>query len=103
MMYECEMLLKCIFVWENKSLTNVGESLNPGLQLKSMCVFKLCLECFHRGFLFCCLRRILLGNIEKSVESVDSCLGEKFRILGCPLLYWGVEFELMSGWVQASQ
>ena len=25
MMYECEMLLKCIFVWENKSLTNAGE------------------------------------------------------------------------------
>ena len=25
MMYECEMLLKCIFVWENKSLTNARE------------------------------------------------------------------------------
>ena len=25
MMYECEILLKCIFVWENKSLTTSGE------------------------------------------------------------------------------
>ena len=25
MMYEREMLLKCIVVWENKSLTNAGE------------------------------------------------------------------------------
>ena len=25
MMYECEMLLKCIFVLENKSFPNVGE------------------------------------------------------------------------------
>ena len=25
MMYECEMLLKCIFVQENKSLTTAGE------------------------------------------------------------------------------
>ena len=25
MMYEYEMLLKCIFVWKNKSLTNAGE------------------------------------------------------------------------------
>ena len=41
-----------------------GSLLSPGLVLKSMCVFKLCLECFHWGFLFRCLRRTSLGNIE---------------------------------------
>ena len=76
---KCEMLLKCIFVWENKSLINAGKSLNLGLLLKSRCVFKLYLECFHRGFLFYCLRRTPLGNIENSVESVGSCLGERVQ------------------------
>ena len=72
-----EMLFECIFVLENKSLTNVGESLNPRLLLKSWCVFKLCLEYFRRGFLFCCFRRAPLGNVENSMESVDSYLGKK--------------------------
>ena len=102
------MLLKCIFVWENKSLTNVEESLNPGLLSKSMRVFKFCLECFHRGFMFCCLRRIPLGNVENSVESVDSYLGKRFQeslfsvtLLGSHLLM--DEVEMISGRVQASQ
>ena len=59
-------------------MTDVGEPLNPGLLLKSMCVFKLCLECFHRGFLFYCLMRTPLGNVESYVESVDSCWGFEF-------------------------
>ena len=73
-----ETLFECIFVWENKSLTNVGELLNPGLLLKSRCVLKLFLECFHRGFQFCYLRKIPLRNVEKSVESIDSYLGKIF-------------------------
>ena len=32
--YEMWYVYECIFVWENKSLTNAGE-LNPGLMLKS--------------------------------------------------------------------
>ena len=58
---------ECTFVWENKSLTNAGQSLNPGLLLRSWCVSKLGLEYFYQGFLFCCLRRTPLGNIENSV------------------------------------
>ena len=64
------MLLKCNFVLENKFLTSIGELLNPGLVLKSRYVFKLCLECFHWGFLFCYLRRNPLGDIENSVGSM---------------------------------
>ena len=56
-----------------------GSLLDDGLLLKSMCVFKLCLECFHRGFLFCCLRRTPLGNVENSLESVDSYLGKRVQ------------------------
>ena len=88
-------------------MTNAGESLNPGLLLKSRCVFKLCLECFHQGFLFCYLRRTPLGNVESSVESVDSCLGKRVQesqfsvaLLRSHLLM--EEVELISGWVQAS-
>ena len=65
------------FCIEDKSLTNAGELLNPGLLLKSWCVFKLYLERFHQKFLFCCLRRTLLVNIENFVESVDSCLWKR--------------------------
>ena len=60
-------------------MTNVGELLNPGLLLKSWCVFKLFLECFHRRFLFCYLRRTPLGNVENSMESVDSYLGKRVQ------------------------
>ena len=65
-----------------------------------------CLQTLLRMFplrILVLLRRTPLGKVENSVESVDSCLGKKFRSLGFPLLYWGVEVELMSGWVQASQ
>ena len=42
-------------------MTNAGESINLGLLLKSRCVFKIFLECPHRGFPVL-LRRTPLGN-----------------------------------------
>ena len=81
-----------------------GSLLNPGLLLKSIRVFKLFLEYFYWGFLFCCLRRTPPGNIENSVGRMFIPAWEKdFRSLGCPLLYWGFEVELISSRVQVSQ
>ena len=76
--------------------------LNSGLLLgmkstKSMHIFKPCLECFRLEFLFCCLRRNPLGNIDfgSSLEEtlrgvLISTWGIEFR--SCPLLYWGIIF-----------
>ena len=60
-----EMLLKCIFIWENKSLTNAGDP----WEIKSQTAagdeeYAPLLECFQGGFLFRCLSRIPLGNAD---------------------------------------
>ena len=61
MMYEREMLLKCIFVWENKSLTTAREfwNLNPILSLEmKICVSSTMSRVLPLGIPVCCLRKL---------------------------------------------
>ena len=65
-----EMLLECNFVLENKSLTSAGEfweaepRTTVGDEEYAHLSRPYFLECFCWGFLFCCLRRTPLGNID---------------------------------------
>ena len=56
MMYEREMLLKCIFVWENKSLTTAREFWEAKSRTiagdEEYMYLQPCLECFRWEFLF---------------------------------------------------
>ena len=86
MMYECEMLLECIFVLENKFLTSVGEF----WEVKSRTVvgdeeyvhLQILLRMFPLGIpVFFCLRRNPLGNVDfvwgKTLWECWFLLGEK--------------------------
>ena len=97
------MLLKCNFVLENKSLTSVGELLNPGLLLKSRRVFKLCFRMFPPGSCFIVSGELCWGMLKALYRVLIPAWGKEFRSLNRSLLYWGVEVELISGRVQVSQ
>ena len=86
-----EMLLECNFVLENKSLTSAGEfweaesraAVGDEEYAHFSRPYYYFLECFRWEFLFCCLRRTLLGSVdfareENFVEDIDFCLGKRF-------------------------
>ena len=93
----------CIFVWENKSLTNVGEFVKSWTTVEEYVCLQTLLRMFPPGIPTLLFEEKLRWEILKTLwGNVYSCLGKEFRSLGCLLLYWGVEVELISGRVQVS-
>ena len=68
---------ECIFVWENKSFTNVREFVKSRTTVEELVCLQTLLRMFPPGIPV--LRRTPPGNIENSVESVGSYLGKRVQ------------------------
>ena len=73
MMYECELSLKCIFVWENKSLTTAGEFWEDKSRTTAgdkEYVYLQLSRILLLGIPVCCLRKLCRGCIDFLVEEI---------------------------------